>query len=198
MSIQTRPAVRVDVPPPPSPGTPAVAAAGLALLDQCAGFVGRLGDAPYCGESATIKGGTIGKHVRHVLDHYRAALDHAARDGTIDYDHRERDVPMETDRRAALAAIAGVRDRLAALCDADLSRPVRVRVMLAGDGAEAELGSTLGRELAFATHHAVHHQAMLKAMAAEFGVEAGERFGKAPSTMHHEARHNSHPEARPR
>lgn len=194
MSIQTRPSTRVEVPPPPASGTPAVAAAGLALLDQCAAFVNHLGDAAYRGESTTIKGGTIGKHVRHVLDHYRAALEPVCGSGggggaggTIDYDHRERDVPMETDRRAALGAIAHVRGRLAALCDADLARPVRVRVMLARDGSEAQLGSTLGRELAFATHHAVHHQAMVKAMAAEFGVDAGEQFGKAPSTLHHDA-----------
>jgi hypothetical protein len=49
-----------------------------------------------------------------------------------------------------------------------------------------ELVSTLGRELAFATHHAVHHQAMMKAIAFEFGVEVEECFGKAPATVNAE------------
>lgn len=64
--------------------------------------------------------------------------------------------------------------------------PVRVRVMVSGDGAETELVSSLARELAFATHHAVHHQAMMRAIAGEFGVEASSDFGKAPSTINHE------------
>jgi len=63
---------------------------------------------------------------------------------------------------------------------------VRVRVMLCADGQHAELGSTLGRELAFAAHHAVHHHAMVAAIAAEFGLSAPDGFGRAPSTIHHE------------
>jgi hypothetical protein len=58
--------------------------------------------------------------------------------------------------------------------------------MLTSDGVDAELGSTLGRELAFATHHAVHHHAMLGAIAAELGVATPPEFGKAPSTIRHE------------
>jgi hypothetical protein len=58
--------------------------------------------------------------------------------------------------------------------------------MLSGDGHEAELESTLGRELVFATHHAIHHHAMMSAIASEFGIKVGPDFGKAPSTINHE------------
>ncbi len=182
MPTQTRAPVRVAT---PAPRVSPVAAAGMAMLDQCAAFVGCVGDREYAADSRTHKGGTMGKHVRHVLDHFRAALDGAAggTETVIDYDHRARNVPMETDRGAALEAIAALRSRLAALPDTDLTQAVRVRVMLSGDGAEAELRSTLGRELAFASHHAVHHHAMLKAIAAEFAIDPGEEFGKAPSTI---------------
>ncbi len=180
MPTQTRAPVRVAA--PPSRVSP-VAAAGMAMLEQCAAFVGCIGDREYATDSRTHKGGTMGKHVRHVLDHFRAALDGAAGETVIDYDHRARNVPMETDRRAALEAITALRGRLAALPDTDMTQAVRVRVMLSGDGAEAELSSTLGRELAFASHHAVHHHAMLKAIAAEFAIDPGEEFGKAPSTI---------------
>lgn len=161
-----------------------VALAGAALLEQCASLIESADARCYCGESATIRGGTLGKHVRHVLDHFRAALD-AASDPSIeiDYDHRERNVPMETDRAAALDSIRDLRERLRAVTGPMTDRPVRVRVMIAGDGTEAALGSTLGRELAFAAHHAVHHHAMMGAIAAEFGVRTGPEFGKAPSTI---------------
>jgi hypothetical protein len=162
----------------------AVAAAAAALLGQCAGLVECVGDDAYGSPSQTIRGGTIGKHIRHVLDHFRAAAE-AADGRTIDYDRRERDVPMETDRRLALAAIAeltGLITRLDSVC---LGLPVRVRVMVDADGAMVELHSTLARELAFATHHAVHHHAMVRAIAAEFGCAAPDDMGHAPSTLNH-------------
>lgn len=185
MPTQTRTPVRIDASSGGAP--PSAAAAGAALLRQCAAFVRQLDDAAYAADSATIRGGTIGKHVRHVLDHFRAAIEQGTAGRVIDYDHRERNVPMETDRAAALAAIDTLGERLGTLRESDLVLPVRVRVMLTADGAEVELGSTLGRELAFAAHHAVHHHAMLKAMASEFGVHAPPEFGKAPSTLRHEA-----------
>jgi uncharacterized damage-inducible protein DinB len=166
-------------------GPPPVAAAAIAMLDQCAAFVCAAG-AAYADESRILKGGTIGKHVRHTLDHFRAALEGAAAGVVVDYDHRERDVPMETEQAAALEAIAMLRRRLARVVDTELDRPLRVRVLLTADGQEAELRSTLGRELAFATHHAVHHCAMLGAIAAEFAVPTEDGFGKAPSTLKHE------------
>lgn len=161
-----------------------VAAAAAAMLDQCAAFIREVPGDRYVQPSRTLQGGTIGKHVRHTLDHYRAAL--AGTEQVIDYDHRERNVPMETEPREALAAIEALRRDLLGLTPAAMGSAVRIRVMIAGDGTEAELGSTLARELAFASHHAVHHHAMLSAIATELGVGTGPEFGKAPSTISYE------------
>ena len=68
----------------------------------------------------------------------------------------------------------------------DFGGPVRIRVMLSGDGTEAELDSTVVREVAFATHHGIHHVAMMKAIAGEMGVSLDGDIGKAPSTIQHE------------
>jgi hypothetical protein len=122
-----------------------------------------------------------------MLDHFMAALsvlEHASQ--VIDYDRRERGVPMETDRSVALQVISALRQQLALAAHEGLHRAVVVRVMLDGNGLEMHLQSTLGRELAFAIHHAIHHQAMMKAIAAEFGVLVDNQFGKAPSTIHSE------------
>lgn len=163
-----------------------VAEAAAAIVGQCEAFVRSLDSAAYVRPSGVLAGGTVGQHVRHALDHFRAAL--GAGDGPIEYDRRERNVPMETDRIAALEAMEGLRAELARIGERELSRPVRVRVMLTADGAEAELGSTLGRELAFATHHAIHHHAMMGAIARELGIVCEGAFGKAPSTLNHERR----------
>lgn len=179
-----------------SPGcrpTDAVVSAALALLDQCDAFVRSLPDTAYAADSKTLKGGTIGKHVRHVLDHYAAILVGLDSTTAIDYDHRERDVPMETRRQSALDNVERTRLRLTSLTTEQLEGVTRIRVMLAGDGSEAELASTIARELAFATHHAVHHHAMMKAIAEEHGVPLSPDFGKAPSTLNHEYRAGARP-----
>jgi hypothetical protein len=163
-----------------------VAKAADAILGQCAGFVENLPDHAYAVDSKVVKGGTCGKHVRHILDHFSAIFLGVDTGEPIMYDRRERHVPMESSRAAALATIAEIRGRLTPAKRPGLSRDVRVQVMVAGDGTEAELRSTLGRELAFATHHAIHHHAMLKTIALEFGVDTGSDFGKAPSTINFE------------
>lgn len=162
------------------------AVAADVMLGQCAEFVESLSDRVYAAESRVIRGGTIGKHVRHVLDHFAATIVGLDSPHLIEYDKRQRNVPMETARSEALAAIAELRRRLHDVEEGALAGQVRVRVMLASDGTEADLGSTLARELAFATHHAVHHHAMMKAIAAEFGVVCSSEFGIAPATIRHE------------
>lgn len=178
----------VVVEPATPPETMAVAGAAALLLGECAGIIERVDDVAYQAASCTIRGGTIGKHIRHVLDHFRAALDGGSAGMCIDYDRRERDVPMETDRSLALVAIEELTGRIHAMDGAIIDGPVRVRVMVASDGRAVELRSTMARELAFATHHAIHHHAMVRAIAAEFGHELPEELGRAPSTLHHERR----------
>jgi uncharacterized damage-inducible protein DinB len=168
-----------------SPGGP-VAFAARAMLDQCEAFIRAIDGPFYAADSSVLKGGSIGKHVRHVLDHYRAIFAAISGNSVVDYDRRERNVPMETSPAAALDAIGRLRSELDRLGSAAMGSPIRIRVMLGGDGSQAELISSIGRELAFATHHAVHHHAMLGAIASEFGVQTGPEFGKAPSTINHE------------
>ena len=161
--------------------------AAVALIDQCEQFVKDVPAAVYATESVVMPGGTVGKHLRHLVDHYEAIVRAAGTaDEVIDYDHRERDVPMESSRDHALLGLQSLRVRVKTLRDVHPQRSVQVRVMVSGAGDEATLVSSLARELAFATHHGVHHQAMMRAIAGEFGVEAALDFGKAPSTINHE------------
>lgn len=162
---------------------PPVVSGALSVLDQCDAFVRMVDDAAYARESEVIAGGTIGKHVRHILDHFRAVVEGH---DPIDYDHRDRDVPMERNRADAMATIRRVRRCLEELDESAIADPVGIRVMVSEDGCDTVLGSTVGRELAFAAHHAVHHHAMLRAIGAEMGFRAEGAFGKAPSTVHHE------------
>jgi hypothetical protein len=162
-----------------------VGATADAILCQCAGFIAAVPADHYARPAATISGGTIGKHARHVLDHFRAALTTPASD-PIDYDCRNRGTLVEDEAGAALDEIASLRAIVQSLDTQAMNTEVIARVMLTGCGETADLGSTLGRELFFATHHAIHHHAMMKAIGREFGIEAPEGFGTAPSTINFE------------
>lgn len=172
----------------PLPCPAAIQADGL--LAGCARMIESIEDRVYTGASRVLPAGTIGKHVRHILDHFTAALAVVGRgDGVIDYDHRERDTPIETSRAAALAQIVALRETLHAVGDAVGARPVAVHLMLAADGTLGKFQSTLAREINFASHHAEHHHAMIGAIAREHGVPVPSDFGKAPSTLEYERRH---------
>jgi len=156
----------------------------LATLEQLAGVIEDMSDESYATPGAM--GASIGQHVRHTLDHFRALADCTPGVGEIDYDQRERGVPVETDRGVALDEIRGVMTTLSGADAARLESGVTVRAVISGDGAEAPLESTFARELWFVTHHAIHHNALIMTVAREKGITLAEGFGRAPSTVNFE------------
>lgn len=163
----------------------AVCLAADAILEQCDHYIGCVDDSQYVQPSEVVPGGTIGKHIRHTLDHFRCAITTDCTE-PIDYDHRKRGGSVEDSRDAAKTEIATLRSLLGELDSDDLSRTVTTRVMLCGDGQSADLKSTRAREIFFAMHHAIHHNAILKAIGLELGFDCPEGFGTAPSTINFE------------
>jgi hypothetical protein len=164
-----------------------IAACADSLLAQSRAFVEHSRDR-YTDPCAAMMNGTIGAHLRHNLDHFGAAINAADNAEPIDYDHRARGTPVETDPDAAIEVIDELRARLGAMCaNGCADRTVTVRMMLTANGEEAQMRSTLSRELAFAAHHALHHHAMMGAIAYAHGLSIPQGFGKAPSTLSHES-----------
>ena len=163
-----------------------VSYAADSILNQLEDYVGLVNDDQYTAESTIFPGGTVGKHIRHTLDHFRSSIQTPASQ-LIDYDHRKRGVSIETNRDAALTEIAQLRSALGELTQDQLTVEMTAQVMCSGDGQCAELGTTRAREIFFALHHAIHHNAILKAIAGEFKITLGDDFGMAPSTINFES-----------
>jgi len=159
--------------------------ASCALLGQCRTFLQSIDTDHYTTPSQRLMGSTIGQHVRHSLDHYAAALS-ALEGRIIDYDHRARKTPIESECTAAIAQIDTLSSQIESLAADAMASDVTIRVMLSAEGETADLRSTLAREFAFATHHAIHHCAMMASIASELGQSIPEGFGKAPSTRNYE------------
>ncbi len=159
-------------------------AGNLEVLRQGVGLLRRLDDRTY-GEADPAAGrSAVGAHFRHVLDHYRAFLSGLAT-GEIDYDARERNTPLERDRALAIAAALGTIADLERMPRELADRPVRVnlRSVAAAQGSQDWSASTVKRELQFLVSHTVHHYALIKEVLRQEGLEAGETFGVAPSTL---------------
>ena len=157
------------------------------LLDELAMVISGLTEARYVQKPVGVMPSSVGGHVRHWLDHV-AALVASIETGTLNYDHRQRGTPVETERSAALAAIARLAADLRDLMTAQLDQSVEVEILLTADGSPQMFGSTVGRELAYVVSHSVHHNAIIGAMVQTLGGRVPPRFGYAPSTIAHARR----------
>jgi uncharacterized damage-inducible protein DinB len=172
----------------------------IEVLRQTLWLIEELGDGQYTHVESRLSKASIGAHVRHNLDHYRLFLA-GLPDGLVDYDARDRDTPVESDRRAAAAAARALIEGLAALPREALARPLRIRQQGSYepgrfDGCE----SRVDRELLFLQSHAVHHHALMALLARAQGVPIPESFGMAPSTvewLHRQAAQASAPLVQP-
>lgn len=130
---------------------------------------------------------SLGKHVRHTLDHYlcfKRDLDNCF----IDYDQRQRDCQLETDKDYAISVIEGLQSFLISLKDqVKATQPLQIVMcndVLFPAGEVTE--SSVGRELQFLQAHSVHHYALMAAMIRLSGESVDQYFGVAPSTIVHE------------
>lgn len=126
---------------------------------------------------------TLGRHLRHILDHYQALLEGGGT-GRIDYESRERDPGLEREPARALQRLSEVRDGLARLTEHS-STPLQLTYRAEEGGVSLSLTTSLARELAFLTSHTVHHMALLGLLAQQLGVTLPGDFGVHPSTLRH-------------
>lgn len=154
------------------------------LMTQLSDLVCQLDEDQFNLKPESTQCGAIGGHVRHVLDHLVAWLG-GIEHGSVNYDDRQRDTPIEHDPTAALHAIKHHTARLAEVSDEQLGRPVTVLTSMTRCGTLVSLPSTHARELAFIFSHTIHHNAIIGTIARALSIDLPEHFGKAPSTIAH-------------
>lgn len=165
------------------PNQPVLVVANLGLLEQAAGVIERVSDSAY--GVGTPQAKPVGPHFRHVLEHYSCFLAGLA-SGRVDYDARAREEPLETRRAAARSRLEQLARDLAPIRAEDLDRPLDIRLECGLGGEDQQWSrSTLRRELQFLLSHTIHHFALIGLLLSFHGVDPGEEFGVAPSTLKH-------------
>jgi hypothetical protein len=160
--------------------------ANIACLEQGIELLLNLPSPDYSRNCPEVFNSTIGGHLRHNLDHYLAFVGGES-GGEIDYDERERDCAIEEDPLEAVKVMKGLVAHIKQLSEADLNRPLKIRMDDGGDSTWSQ--TTVRRELQFLLSHSIHHYALVVSIATRYGFnEFPEGFGIAPSTIHFQER----------
>ncbi|WP_406609804.1 DinB family protein [Agarivorans sp. JK6] len=124
----------------------------------------------------------IGRHVRHILDHF-LALQHGLDKGSIDYNSRHRDSDIENDPSLALQLIDQLCNWFLHPQSSIDERPIKVESEISLKQQQSmQFDSSLSRELCYLINHTVHHVAYAKLVAKELGLSIDNNMGIAPST----------------
>jgi hypothetical protein len=165
----------------------AILQAGNEILMQAEQLLDLVDDASYSEPVEAAFNATLGAHMRHCIDHFTSFLAGVA-ETRINYDHRERDTKLETERSFARERIGDIRDSLARLTPASLNRAssVTCKVRYAGEFSQSAV-TTFGRELMYVVAHAMHHFALMRIMGSLLKLDLPSDFGVAPSTLAHKS-----------
>jgi hypothetical protein len=159
--------------------------ANISVLNQLGSLIEQLDTVSYSMPLAIINGATLGKHVRHILDFYTNIL--KMTDNTVYYDHRERDVKLETLTPNALNYITHIQSQLTTIKE---NENVYV-VISVNANYSPKVASTMERELIYALEHTTHHLAIIKiAVTHSFKhISIPDNFGVAASTIQFQQQH---------
>lgn len=125
------------------------------ILHQVAELVGQLSNEQYIQSMPVLTDNSVGKHIRHIVVFYQCLLNGVSA-GQIDYDKRERNLLLETDRNYALHAIREITNATEIIHDNSLTLN-----MAYGDGI-CTVNTSIFRELAYNIEHVIHHLAIIK------------------------------------
>lgn len=157
-----------------------------ALLLQADELLAQLSDVQLGAQRDLLFGGTIGQHVRHILEYYLQLLKEQAT-GRINYDRRVRDHGIE--QQVSLARTA-LQDCLERLHDLDTDRPLTLESELPLEERTITQQTSLLRELTYVADHCVHHLAMVRIVVEQGLPTVGFplELGVAAATRNHRAR----------
>lgn len=169
-----------------------VVTSNIFLVQQGIELLSHVGDELYTKNNTTYSKSGIGRHFRHIIEHYFSFLE---TDGLlIDYDARERNVRLETDRQFMIDRLGFVISGLQKFANEPqlLDNAITVR---SNEGIGEENSplskSTYRRELQFLISHTVHHYALIGLILQTMGYIPDESFGVAPSTLKYELEQKS-------
>lgn len=158
----------------------------IEVLEKVDDLLEQLTADEFTDEQGLLFGSSIGQHIRHILEFYECLLGNLE-EGAFSYDHRKRDLLLETQLTEARGSVKRSVNMLSIL---DRDKDLRMESELPGEACHSVQSTTLKRELAYLADHGVHHLAMVRVALEQTmpHITFPEQLGVAASTRNHRAR----------
>ncbi|MCK6617357.1 MAG: DinB family protein [Cyclobacteriaceae bacterium] len=155
------------------------------ILEQLTGLVEQITPQDFSKPVTTLGNSTIGQHLRHTLEFF-ICLENGYEKGVVNYDKRQHDKLIESDKYIALSTLNRIKDFVATQ---QPDKPLQLEVGYDLKNDEATVVQTnFARELVYNIEHAVHHMAIMKIGIREVApyVTLPAEFGIAASTIRYQ------------
>lgn len=148
-------------------------------FDQLNEVLACISQQQYISPSENLSGATIGQHMRHIIELYQCLMS-GYDAGIVCYDHRKRDITIETNKELAGQLLAEILS--------SISRENKELKLESWHGdtdpSMISLHTNYYRELMYNLEHSVHHMALIRVGLKELSTEfVSENFGVASSTI---------------
>lgn len=152
------------------------------ILEQLADVCRQVEHEHYSHPLETLSMSTVGQHIRHTLEFF-ICLERGVERGVVNYDKRQHDKIIETDKTLAISAIRTIKEFVTRVAG-DKSLALEVGYDLNSE-KYVTIQTNFSRELVYNIEHAVHHMALIKIGVREIApyVQLPSDFGIAASTI---------------
>ena len=157
------------------------------IFEQLESVLNHITEEDFTKKVATLNHSTIGQHIRHTLEFFTCLVHNHSR-GTVNYDKRDHDRMIETDKTIAAALIKDLYSFIDQNPnDSDLVLEANYSLV---EDESISIQTTYFRELAYNIEHAIHHMAIIKIGLKEVApyVPIPDHFGVAVSTIRYQGR----------
>ncbi|MCU0398577.1 MAG: DinB family protein [Cyclobacteriaceae bacterium] len=156
------------------------------ILNQLSDVTDQIHENDYKAPVGTLGGSSIGQHLRHTLEFF-FCLEKGFEKGLVNYDNREHDKLIETDKFIARAAIERITKFISSL-DGNKSLKLEVCYTMNEDSSVI-VETNYYRELIYNIEHAVHHMAIIKIGLRDVApyIQLSPGFGIAASTIRYQS-----------
>lgn len=156
--------------------------AAIKILNQLSELLDRLDPSEFTQPSELLGGSTIGEHVRHTLEFF-SCLESGCMNGIVNYDKRDHDCVISSDKGIAAALVARMIAFVGTLPE---DRELTLQVCYdASSDLYQKVSTNVFRELVYNIEHAIHHMAIVKIAVQEIAphLALAKDFGIAASTV---------------
>lgn len=143
---------------------------------QITELLNQLSEEEYIFCHTELSNATIGEHTRHIIEMYQSLLK-SYTSGTVNYDKRERNITIQTNKTVAINAINIILENIAL-------ENIEMTLEQGVEKVTFKVQTNYFRELLHNLEHSIHHQALIKvAVLKNKNIQLCPEFGVAKSTI---------------